>query len=126
MKRVFAALLVFVVIIVMSIINANKILTIAEEIQSISNEVEREYKKDNWSGVREKVEAIKRAWEKNHMWAYTTLSTEQIDEIEVSLEQSIAYSDIEAREDFIGEFRMFCMLIEHLPKQEAFSIGELL
>ncbi len=126
MKRVFAAILVLVIIIVLSLINANKILTIAEEINSISKEVEFDYNIDNWNGVRENIDAIKKVWEKNHMWAYVTLSTDQIDEIEVSLEQSVAYSEVEAKEDFIGEFKMLCMLIEHLPKQETFSPGELL
>lgn len=126
MKRVFAVILILVIIIGVSIVHARKTLDLTGKIQELAQKVEEDYRLDKWEDVRQGVGAIQKEWEDSHMWAYLTLSTKQIDEIEISLEQSIAYSNIEAKEDFLGEFRMFCMLIDHLPKQETFSLGELL
>lgn len=125
MKRVIAALAILVCIAVISVLHMNKTITLTERIKEASNEVYEAYKKGDWNEVTKCVKKIEKDWEENHLWAYLTLSTDQIDEIEISIKQSIAYSEAEAEDDFIGEFTMMCMLIDHLPKQETFSIGEL-
>ena len=55
-----------------------------------------------------------------------TIKTNEVEEIEISLRQSRAYAELGDKEDFIGEFIMFRMLVEHLPHQEGLSINELL
>ncbi len=125
MKRVLAALAILVCIAGISALHMNKTITLTEMIKETSNEVYEAYKDNNWEKVRKGVLKIDKVWEENHLWAYLTLSTDQIDEIEISIKQSVAYSEAEAEDDFIGEFTMMCMLIDHLPKQETFSIGEL-
>ena len=126
MKRFFAALLISAIIVGFSTVHAVKTLSLAQNILDAARVAEQNFRDENWDGVQSELAYIQEEWEKNHLWAYATLSTKQIDEIEISLTQSIAYSEIEAKNDFAGEFKMFCMLIEHLPKQEAFSFGELI
>lgn len=126
MKRITAALLILVIIIMISSLHIYKVITITNEIKDRTDVIYSLYQSDKWSGIEDEIDKISELWNRNKLWAYLTLSTNQVDEIEISLEQCKSYSQIEAKPDFIGEFRMFCMLVEHLPKQETFSLEELL
>lgn len=126
MKSFIGALSIFIIIVILATFHTYHTLSVTSEIQALSSATIESYKNDDWDAVSADLEDIKKIWKKNHLWAHMTLSTKQIDEIELSLSQSQAYADISEGTDFYGEFVMFCMLIEHLPKQEAFSIGELL
>lgn len=126
LKRVYGTLAVFLVLIIVISLHIFKTVSLSNKIAEISETVYEKYYNDNWDAVRERVEEIAEIWYKNRLWACSTLSTKQVDEIEISLEQSLIYSQIKAKESFIGEFRMLCMLTEHLPKQEGPSIYELL
>lgn len=125
MRRVVVSAIIFVVIIGVAFIHGTRMIKLASDIQSMAEDIYVGYEEKDWNMVREGTGEIKKKWESSHIWAYVTLSTDRIDDIEISLEQSMAYAQEEADENFIGEFTMFCMLIDHLPKQEAFSFGEL-
>lgn len=125
MRRVIAAAVIFAVIMGVTVVHTTKTIKLASDIQNMAENVYQGYEEKDWDKIRGGTDKIKQKWNQSHNWAYVTLSTDQIDDIEVSLEQSIAYAKAEADENFIGEFTMFCMLIDHLPKQEAFSFGEL-
>lgn len=126
MKRVFVVIVMVALIIVTVAIHMNRIFSFCGEILKISEEVLKEYENSDWDKIYDLTIKTKDIWNKNRLWAAATLSTKVIDEIEISLEQSIMYSKIKSNEDFIGEYKMFCMLIEHLPKQEGVDIAELL
>ena len=126
MKRVYGALAVLLVIISITSMHVWKTISFSNKIAEISEVVYKDYYDENWDEVQARMEEMSELWHKNRLWACSTLSTKLIDEIEISLEQSLIYSKVKAKENFIGEFRMFCMLIEHLPKQEGPSIYELL
>ena len=126
MKRIYGSVAVLAVIIAITSVHIWKTISISNQVSEISEVVYKEYYNENWDEVHSKMEELSKLWHKNRLWACSTLSTKQVDEIEISLEQSLIYSQIKAKENFIGEFRMFCMLIEHLPKQEGPSIYELL
>ncbi len=126
MKRVFVVIIMVTLIITTVTIHMNRTFSFCGEILKISEEVLREYENSNWDKIYDLTIQTKDIWNKNRLWAAATLSTKVIDEIEISLEQSIMYSKIRSNEDFIGEYKMFCMLIEHLPKQEGADIAEIL
>lgn len=126
MKRVIAALIIFLVISTATSLHVYKVITLTKEINKMSDNVYSLYQTEAWTEIEEELNKIANLLSRNKLWACLTLSTDQVDEIEISLEQCISYSQIEAKPDFIGEFRMFCILINHLPKQESFSFEELL
>ncbi len=126
MKKVFAVILILVCIITFSVIHIYKTASLCNKISEVAGAIEGEFDKDDWEDVQNKISEISELWEQNRLWACLTLSTKQIDEIEISLQQCLEYSKLGAKADFIGEFRMFCMLIEHLPRQEGISLEELL
>ncbi len=126
MNRVIAALCILALCIAFVGVHTYKILVLNRDVSAICNEIEEEFDQENWRGVRDKLSQVENCWNNNRFWACLTIDTEEIEEIEISLRQSIEYADIRAKEDFIGEFIMFRMQLEHLPHQEGFSVEELL
>lgn len=126
MKRVIAALLVIAVVGGLALLQVCMAKGISDAVLNIANDITEEYRKSNKDGVLEKLDAAEKIWEENRTWVHMSMSTNRIDEIEISLAQARAYCEAEAWEDFAGEFVMFCKLVEHIEKQEAFSWGELL
>ena len=126
MKRIYGALAVLAVIIAITALHIYKTMSVSNRISEISEAVYRDYYNEDWDKVQSGVEEMADIWHRNRLWACSTLSTKQVDEIDISIEQSLIYSKVRAKEKFIGEFRMFCMLIEQLPKQEGPAIYELL
>ena len=126
MKKVFVVILILICIITFSAIRIYKTASLCDKISKLAHIIEDEFAKDEWVSVQNKISEICELWEENRLWACLTLSTKQIDEIEISLQQCLEYSKLGAKADFIGEFKMFCMLIEHLPRQEGISLEELL
>lgn len=126
MKKVFVVILILVCIIAFSGIHIYKTISLCDKIDDLAVIIEDEFDKEEWLDVQNRISEIYELWEENRLWSCLTLSTTQIDEIEISLQQCFEYSKLEAKADFIGEFRMFCMLIEHLPRQEGVSLEELL
>ncbi len=81
---------------------------------------------DQWSQVTKSLDRIRSIWDKKCLWASLTISTKDIEEIEIALTQSRAYAELKQKPDFFGEFIMFQKLVEHIPHQEGFHIEELL
>lgn len=126
MKRVVTVLIILVLIAATAAAHSMKTMSFSREISDKASVIYSAYTDDNWETVSQNLNDLSDIWQKNRLWACMTLSTNQVDEIEVSLKQSIEYSKIQAKPDFIGEFRMFSSLVEHIPMQESFSLGELL
>lgn len=126
MKRIITAIIVLVMIAGLTAAHIWKTVTLSRDIFTLTSQVYSAYNSDDWDGVRDSISELDDVWTRNRLWACIMLSTDKIDEIEISLKQSKEYSLIEAKPDFIGEFKMFCLLMEHIPMQEAFSIEELL
>ena len=81
---------------------------------------------DDWESTRELLKEVKNEWEKYSTWASLTISTEDIEQLEISLEQAEAFALLEAKSDFLGEFIMFSRLVDHIPHREGFHIEEIL
>ena len=126
MRRIIIVLCVVLILIGLNMIHFHKIMEMSHQTEDLVGRVYEEYEKDNWQEIENLMGGLRNVWYSNRLWASVTLRSSQIDEIEISLEQCSEYSKIQAKEAFIGEFKMFCLMTEHLPKQEGVSLGELL
>lgn len=126
MKRIVSVLIITAVMLGFIGIHLHKINSFEKEANEICERIYTEFYNESWDSVQTLMSQLDEVWYRNRLWASVTLKTDMIDEIEISLSQCTEYSKIAAKENFIGEFKMFCMLIEHLPKQEKASFGELL
>lgn len=125
MKNIVTVCIIFVVLVTISCIHVKETLSVSGEILNRGEKIEEAFYAENWEEIDLQLSKIKEKWMDNRLWACLTLSTKQIDEIEISLEQCIEYAYLREKPDFIGEFKMFSMMIEHLPKQETVNIEEL-
>ena len=126
MKRIILCIIMFLIVLTLICFHMYKADLINKTVSDISQRVYENYYNENWQEVEKDVESLVNIWKENRLWTSSVMSTDKVDEIEISIEQSYMYSKIRSKENFIGEFRMFCMLIEHIKKQEEFSIYELL
>ena len=82
--------------------------------------------KDDWENTRKLLDEVDQEWKKYSTWASLTISTEDIEQLEISLEQAKTFAVLEEKSDFLGEFIMFSMLLDHIPHREGFHIEEIL
>ena len=125
MKKLITVLCLLVFIIVVVTVHAVSIQKLYGDIQEITDEIEQSVSRQDWKAAEEGLQRAADRWEKSKIWAALTIDTDVIEEIEISLEQSRRYAELEDQEDFIGEFVMFKMLIAHLPHREGISLEEL-
>lgn len=126
MKRLFFAALISVILVAATTLHCLKIRDISNTAEILTNQIYTELSFDNWDKVCGLTDELYKLWNENKLWASATLRSNQIDEIEISLEQSRQYLTLEAKEEFVGELTMFCHMIGHLSEQEGVALGELL
>ena len=126
MNRLLIALCLFVLAGGFVAFHTHEVLALSQDLEEICSRVEDAYRRDDWESVRDNTQQLQERWDKSRFWASLTIETNQIEEIEISLKQSAAYAELQAKPDFIGEFIMFQTLSQHLPHQEGFDIKELL
>ncbi len=126
MNRVIAAICIFVLCGAFVSVHTYQILKLNKDTSALCDEVETHFEQEKWESVSKGLKRIQDRWDKSRFWACLTIDTQEIEEIEISLEQAMKYAKEEEKPDFIGEFTMFRMRLGHLPHQEGFSIEELL
>ena len=126
MKKLIIVLCLVVFIAVLITAHAVSIQKLYRDIDGITASIEEVFSQQNWDGVKQGLEQAEKRWKESKIWASLTIDTDTIEEIEISLEQSKRYAELQDREDFIGEFVMFKMLVAHLPHREGISLEELL
>ncbi|MBO4941173.1 MAG: DUF4363 family protein [Clostridia bacterium] len=126
MRALIVAITIFLVICIFIGIHSYIMINLTNRISPICQETIRFANADQWDKVIENIDQIQNTWDKKRLWASLTISTKNIEEIEISLKQSRAFAVLHAKSDFMGEFIMFSMLLDHIPHQEGFGIEEIL
>ncbi len=126
MRALIVAITIFLVICIFIGIHSYIMINLTKRISPICEETIRFARADQWDKVIKNIEKIQSTWDKKRLWASLTISTKNIEEIEISLKQSRAFASLHEKSDFMGEFIMFSMLLDHIPHQEGFSIEEIL
>lgn len=126
MKKFIITLVLFTVLTSLIIYHSTVMHRFGVDCAYICEEIESNVKKDSWQDAQKGLTKLSKLWEKRRLWAALTIRTNVIEEIDISLEQSIAYAKISEKPDFLGEFIMLKRLIEHIPHQEGLHIEEIL
>jgi len=126
MKALIISISLFIVICLFIGIHSYIMFSLSGDITKKCEETISLVNSEDWDGAVKKIDEIHSTWEKKRMWAALTISTHNIEEIEISLKQSRAFANLHQKADFFGEFTMFTMLIDHIPHQEGFHIEEIL
>lgn len=126
MKAFISAVAIFTAICIFIGIHAFVMVSLANDISAECNYVYTFASENQWDEAVKKIDYIRSLWDKKRTWASLTISTKEIEQIEISLTQSRAYAELKQKPDFFGEFIMFEKLVEHIPHQEGFHIEEIL
>ena len=126
MKKFVTALVLLALILLGGTLHTCKVVRLADDIKALSRTVTDAYTAGRWEDAVVSLEQIHRRWEKDKLWASLTIPTRELEEIEISLNQSIEYAKIADESGFVGEFVMFEMMLEHLPHHEGFDLKEIL
>lgn len=126
MKVFIISLVLLVVMCTFIGVHAYVMLDLADRIAEECNRVNTYVDTDSWNEVQNELDKISDMWDSRRTWASLTINTNEIEQIEISLNQSKAYARLEKKSDFMGEFIMFTMLVNHIPHQEGFHIEEIL
>lgn len=126
MKVVWIALAILLVLCIFIGIHSSIMSRTAKDILSECAEISSRLPSEDWETILEKLDKIEAIWEKHRTWAALTISTRDIEEIEVAFYQSLAYAEARQTSGFIGEFVMFTKLVEHIPVREGVHWEEIL
>ena len=126
MKAFISAVAIFAAICIFIGIHAFVMVSLANDISAECDHVHAFASENHWDEAIKKIDHIRSLWDKKRIWASLTISTKDIEQIEISLTQSRAYAELHQKPDFFGEFIMFQKLVEHIPHQEGFHIEEIL
>ena len=99
---------------------------LSENITHICNDIEQLALSEKWIDVIKSLDEIETLWYKTRLWAVLTISTNEIDRIEISLRQCTQFAKLGAKPDFFGEFTNFRTMIERIPRKEGFHLEEVL
>lgn len=126
MKKFIAVLIIFFILTALIIFHSFIMHSFGKDAADICRSIEDSAKQDDWNEVLKDLKKLNDLWQKRRFWAALTIRTNVIEEIDISLKQSLSYAKIKAKPDFLGEFIMLQGLMEHIPHQEGLHIEEIL
>lgn len=121
-----SSLAIFLILCILIGIHSYLTKTTADCILSKCAEAEELLSSENWSGILSRLNDISEAWKSYRIWAAITISTDDIEQIEISFRQAYAFAELEQKSDFIGELTMFSMLVKHISHKEGLHFEEIL
>ncbi len=126
MKAFIISLCLLLVICIFVGIHSVIMLNLADDIDNESQKVTKFAQNNQWDEVVNGLDKIKSIWDKWRIWSSFTISTDEIEQIDISIKQSRTHAELKQKSDFFGEFTMFTMLLDHIPHHEGFHIEEIL
>ncbi len=126
MKVFRVAIIIFVVICIVIVGHSYIMTNMGKTIGEINKKIYVTAQAENWETVLNLIKEAEAEWGKYSFWAALSISTEDIEQLEISLSQAKAFAILGQKPDFFGEFIMFAKLVEHIPHREGFHIEEIL
>ena len=126
MKVLYAAIIILLLLCVFIFMHSYLMSRLSSEIITYCQKIASLAEANQWKDALVELKNINEAWERLRLWTALTISTNEIDKIEISLSQCVKFAQLEAKPDFFGEFTHLCMYIERLPRKEGFHAEEIL
>lgn len=126
MKRVIVTAVMLALVLILICFHYHKMSDIDKLVDETYSTVMTAYEDDDFETILDELNKLKSTWDNDKTWIGMTADTDQMEEIEISLLQSIKYAEIADKEDFIGEYALFNQLIKHLSYYERITAESLL
>ena len=121
MKRVVITFLIMVLAVGFIVYHNLKVSKLDDRVSNMYDTIIESFDNDDFDTIVSELESLREEWEDTQTWIGMTIDTNELEEIDISLKQSIEYARIGAKEDFIGEFIMFNQCIKHLTYYERIT-----
>lgn len=121
MKRVIITIVMLALAVGFIVYHNFKVSRLDDEVNNVYGTVIEAFENEDFDTIIRELEELKGEWEDAQTWIGMTIDTDQLEEIDISLKQSIEYAKINAKEDFIGEYVMFNQCIKHLTYYERIT-----
>lgn len=126
MKIMRGATIILLVMCVFIGIHAFLMNKMGKSLEEKNNKIFELASTEDWEAVQLSLDDVKQEWEKYSTWAALTISTDDIEQLEISLAQAQAFAKLKEKTNFFGEFIMFAKLVDHIPHREGLHIQEIL
>ncbi len=126
MKRVIITVIMLALAVGFIVYHNTVVSKLDERVDRTYDTVMSAFEREDYEKITAELESLEEEWDDAQSWIGMTLDTDMLEEIGISLRQSIEYAKIAAKEDFIGEFVMFNQCVKHLTYYERLSIESLL
>ena len=126
MKVFWISIIIFVVICIFIGVHSTLMARMEREIEPHLKVIPGLAHSEEWNGVQRELKKISNCWSKYRPWAALTISTKDIEQIEVALGRCLIFAQIEQKADFFGEFTNFEYIVNYLPQREGFHLREIL
>lgn len=126
MKRVIITVIMLALAVGFIVYHNTVVSRLDERVDRTYDTVMGAFEQEDYEKITAELESLEKEWDDAQSWIGMTLDTDMLEEIGISLRQSIEYAKISAKEDFIGEFVMFNQCVKHLTYYERLSIESLL
>ena len=121
MKRVIIKILMMALAVGFIVYHNFKVSELDDKVNDVYDTIIDAFENDDFGIIVSELEGLREKWDDAQTWIGMTMDTNELEEIDISLKQSIEYAKIESKEDFIGEFIMFNQCIKHLTYYERIT-----
>lgn len=125
MKRVIITVIMLFVALSFIFIHRGKVNKLSRDVDSSYDYVMTAVYNDDFSLIKQELEKLKSSWKDVEAWVSMTVDSDILEDIEISLDQCLEYTNHEDKEDFIGEYIMCTHLLKHLPYFENITFKSL-
>lgn len=126
MKRIASVCIMLFLAAAFISVQSAKTSELSDKIDEAEPAVTEAFDRNDTDTILHEISELKTVWDSVQPWIGMTVDADTVEEIDISLSQCERYAEIEAREDFIGEFMMLSHIIRHLPYFESMSAESLL
>ena len=126
MKVLYLAIIILIFMCIFIGTHSYVMTKMGSSIAEKNNQIEHLAISNDWQTIAPLLDEVSNDWDKYSKWAALTICTEDIEQLEISLEQIKVFAKLQKQSDFLGEFMMFSKLVEHIPHKEGFHWEEIL
>lgn len=102
-----------------------KIMEFTNKADAMYDQTIEALENDNDEKIISNLDELKEVWDDVQGWVGLTVDATELEKIDVSLSQCMAYAKIDSKDVFLGEYVYFNHLVKQLSHYETFSLDSI-
>ncbi|MEG6615586.1 DUF4363 family protein [Peptococcaceae bacterium 1198_IL3148] len=126
MRLLVSLILIFSIFIGLGAWSNHALTTSAKEFAKEIDIIVVTAQQDQWDAAYQKIQHLRKRWDKQAAWWPIILDHQEIDNIEFALVKTAEYIKSNNKELSFGQLAELKLMIEHIPEKEAVTITNIL